>query len=614
MSAASPANAQGLHGIGFVKGCVSPTSITQPYACSYAIFNNSDTGNEVIADTLTITSLVDVVHADPSDVSSGNILPSLNLSFSGGASCNVGQTQCTLPPGSSISASPYSFYTVDSSDPNPLTDTATLTWQDTCSSGANNCPVGNQTSTAGSQSTIVKLGSATVTQVQNPSNVDITNTSVTAGTTVHDKAVVSAVSGSTTPTGTVDFNLFPNGTCTAPAASTQTGVALVAGVATSDSTTTAPGSWSYMAHYNGDATFSASDGVCEPFTVVAAPKLIVIKHVINDNGGTASSSDFTMNVTATNPSPASFPGVESPGTTVDLSAGSYSVDESGGPAGYTKTLSTDCSGTIANGETKTCTITNDDQPTHLIVIKHVINDNGGTSTAADFSLTINGIAAQGGNTFPGAESPGTDKLVSPGSYSVTEASSSMYATTYSTDCTGTLAMGETKTCTVTNDDIAQTVLVTRTLGFWQTHTSFTTKVFTDLLGSSMPIGTAPHKGVITTTGQLFGGFYASIPKTTSGTARTALDKARIQLLQQLIAAKLNCAAFGCSGATTALIASADAAYAGTSTSDMTALTGQLDAYNNSGDAGAIPSSLGSQGSATPKTSQSLADLAFWDTP
>jgi hypothetical protein len=28
--------------------------------------------------------------------------------------------------------------------------------------------------------------------------------------------------------------------------------------------------------------------------------------------------------------------------------------------GYTKSLSADCSGTIADGETKTCTITNDD--------------------------------------------------------------------------------------------------------------------------------------------------------------------------------------------------------------------------------------------------------------
>ena len=60
-----------------------------------------------------------------------------------------------------------------------------------------------------------------------------------------------------------------------------------------------------------------------------------------------------------------------------MDAGAYSVDE-GAHAGYTKSLSADCTGTIANGETKTCTITNDDQAGTLVVIKHVVNNNGGT--------------------------------------------------------------------------------------------------------------------------------------------------------------------------------------------------------------------------------------------
>ena len=50
---------------------------------------------------------------------------------------------------------------------------------------------------------------------------------------------------------------------------------------------------------------------------------------------------------------------------------------------------------LANGATATCTITNDDQPAKLIVRKIVINDNGGTKTAADFSFTVNG-----GNATP----------------------------------------------------------------------------------------------------------------------------------------------------------------------------------------------------------------------
>jgi hypothetical protein len=44
---------------------------------------------------------------------------------------------------------------------------------------------------------------------------------------------------------------------------------------------------------------------------------------------------------------------------VSIRPGSYSVSESG-PAGYNASLSSDCAGSIALGQTKTCTITNDD--------------------------------------------------------------------------------------------------------------------------------------------------------------------------------------------------------------------------------------------------------------
>src|SRR5919197_1524027 len=78
---------------------------------------------------------------------------------------------------------------------------------------------------------------------------------------------------------------------------------------------------------------------------------------------------------------------------------------------------------------------------HLIVIKHVVKDNGGTADASDFTMTINGVTATGGNSFPGAESPGVDKEVTPGSYSVTETGPSGYTASFSADCTGTIAAG-----------------------------------------------------------------------------------------------------------------------------------------------------------------------------
>ncbi|MFA6397532.1 MAG: ice-binding family protein [Candidatus Paceibacterota bacterium] len=92
---------------------------------------------------------------------------------------------------------------------------------------------------------------------------------------------------------------------------------------------------------------------------LAQGTLHVIKHVVNNNGGSTLAPASTITVSGTtNISPSSFAGDEL-GTTVLLDAGSYSVDE-GAHVGYTNSLSADCSGTITAGGDKTCTITNDD--------------------------------------------------------------------------------------------------------------------------------------------------------------------------------------------------------------------------------------------------------------
>ena len=57
------------HGIGLNKGCIGATKVGDPYRCSYGVTNNQDEAD----DTLTITSLVDVINR-PGSPSSGNIL------------------------------------------------------------------------------------------------------------------------------------------------------------------------------------------------------------------------------------------------------------------------------------------------------------------------------------------------------------------------------------------------------------------------------------------------------------------------------------------------------------------------------------------------------------
>ena len=62
--------------------------------------------------------------------------------------------------------------------------------------------------------------------------------------------------------------------------------------------------------------------------------------------------------------------------------------------------------------------------------------------------------------------------------------------------------------------------VTRTLGFWQTHTTFTEKIFTDELDSSITIGNK----VINSSDALFSGFYSGISRDSEGAKRSPDDQ------------------------------------------------------------------------------------------
>jgi Prealbumin-like fold domain len=177
--------------------------------------------------------------------------------------------------------------------------------------------------------------------------------------------------------------------------------------------------------------------------------LTVIKHVVNDNGGNKTASDFTMTVTGGSPNPASFSGSEA-GTSVTINAGTFSVTE-GNVSGYTQTSAVGCSGTIANGGSATCTITNDDNAATLIVKKIVINDNGGSAKATDFTFKVNNgspIAFQSVDTLHGENSLTVDA----GTYSVTEPSVSGYTPSFNNCSNVVIANGETQTCTISNDD------------------------------------------------------------------------------------------------------------------------------------------------------------------
>lgn len=310
----------------------------------------------------------------------------------------------------------------------------------------------------------------------------------------------------------------------------------------------------------------------------------------------------------------------------EVKPGTYSVTETV-PQGWDQNSNT-CTGiVVAAGETETCTITNTKRATVTIVKDAIPDDAQNFAFAGSFgAFTLDDDAGVQDAELPNEYSNTvTFSNVIPGAKTVTETQPNQYWKLKTATCvlTGTqtvvnsslvggtlsvnVAPGSAVTCTFVNEKIDPT----RTQGFWQTHTAYTTGKFTQYFGvSGMTIGTAVRKTIVTKE-QLFGAWYSNIAKLSNGkTQRSALDKARMQLLQQLVTAKLNCATFGCSASVQTMIANADIAYSGNSASAILASAALVDAYNNSGDSIAI----GNVTKATPKDSQNLANKSFWDTP
>ncbi len=180
--------------------------------------------------------------------------------------------------------------------------------------------------------------------------------------------------------------------------------------------------------------------------------ITLIKKVITDNGGTAKPDDFHLRLEDVSV----LSGVQKA-----VDPGTYKATEDLVPGyeflGYSGDCDTNGSITVALGESKTCTLTNDDMAPTLTVIKHVINDNGGMAVASDFIMTVHDTNVQPSASFAGSED-GVIVTLYAGTYNVTEDGPSGYAASFD-GCTGTIALGESKTCTITNDDVQPKLIV-----------------------------------------------------------------------------------------------------------------------------------------------------------
>jgi hypothetical protein len=95
----------------------------------------------------------------------------------------------------------------------------------------------------------------------------------------------------------------------------------------------------------------------------------------------------------------------------------------------------------------------------LHVMKHVVNNHGGLSTSSSFQLHVKtGGSDVAGSPSIGTEAPGTVYTLSPATYVVSEDANPSYSSVLSGDCdsqgTIVLVSGDSKSCTITNTDIA----------------------------------------------------------------------------------------------------------------------------------------------------------------
>jgi uncharacterized repeat protein (TIGR01451 family) len=192
---------------------------------------------------------------------------------------------------------------------------------------------------------------------------------------------------------------------------------------------------------NATATAVNTNLVCTFTNDDVAPRLTLAKTVTNDNGGTASAGAFTLAAAGT--TPLSGAAGSSAVTTRRVVAGTYTLSETG-PSGYAasawscpgETVTGGNSIALSNGESRTCTIINNDIAPTLQLRKI---SNGGVSTF-NFSGT-NGFGADSINTVPaGAGNPqnGVVKTLTLGGSAtdITETVASGYFISAAPTCTG----------------------------------------------------------------------------------------------------------------------------------------------------------------------------------
>jgi len=186
-----------------------------------------------------------------------------------------------------------------------------------------------------------------------------------------------------------------------------------------------------------------------------APELTLIKNVTNNHGGNATAADFLLSASANGNTIFTASGNSGIGFVME-SGVEYTLSENNLP-GYEQTTGIwSCVGggqftspnkiILSPNEKVTCSIENRDLGASLTVIKNVINNNGGTLVASNFTMNVSAVNPSQ-SIFAG-NATGTTISIDAGAFSVTEDSVAGYSQVSAVGCTGTAVLGENYICTI----------------------------------------------------------------------------------------------------------------------------------------------------------------------
>ena len=320
---------------------------------------------------------------------------------------------------------------------------------------------------AGSNLTLTPGQIATCTINDN----DISPILTLSKTVTNDNGGIAAVSAFTlTATGPTTVSGI-NGAIAVTTANVNAGVYALSETGPSGYTA---GAWSCSAGTLAGSSLTLTLGetaVCAINNNDDPAKLTLVKTLTNDNGGSSLVSDFTLK--ATGPTTVSGITAAAAVTNATVNAGTYALSETG-PTGYLAGAWSCTSGTLTgsslalgSGETATCTVNNNDIAPKLTLVKTLTNDNGGVSVVADFTLTATGPSTITGLTGAAAI---TNAAVTAGSYALSESGPTGYLAGAWNCSSGTLvgstltlALNQTATCTINNNDISPKLTLVKTI-------------------------------------------------------------------------------------------------------------------------------------------------------